>query len=112
MAQDPAEPFVRAVGARLRRLREAADITQDELGRRSNVTAKFISEVENGRTNPSIGVIGRLSAGLNLPLSVFFAEEQPDERGADLAEMILLVSGESSESRKQALRVLRALFNK
>lgn len=112
MDTDRTDPVVRAVGTRLRQLREAADITQEELGRRSNVTAKFISEVENGHTNPSIGIIGRLSAGLNLPLSIFFAEEQKDELGADLAEMNLLVSGESPESRKQALRVLRALFNK
>lgn len=103
---------IRAVGARVRKLREAAGLTQEELGARSNLTPKFISKVENGHANPSIGVVARLCVGLNLPLSVFFAEEAGSQLEQDLAAITQLISGESPEVRAQALRILRALLDK
>lgn len=106
------DEVVRAIGARVRQLREAADLTQEELGARSNLTPKFISKVENGHANPSIGVVARLCVGLNLPLSAFFAEDPNSDLARDLAEVTLLLSGETSEVRAQAIRILRALLNR
>lgn len=106
------DEVVRAIGARVRQLREAADLTQEELGARSNLTPKFISKVENGHANPSIGVLARLCVGFNLPMSVFFAEVPGSDLERDLAEVTLLLSGESTEVRAQALRILRAFLNK
>lgn len=103
---------VRVVGARVRKLREAAGLTQEDLGARSNLTPKFISKVENGHANPSIGVVARLCVGLNLPLSIFFAEERDGDLARDLSHVMSLIGSESSERRAQAIRVLRALFNK
>ncbi len=105
------DPAARAVGKRLRELREAADITQEELGRRAKLTAKFISQVENGHVNPSIGVVARLAAGLNIPLSGFFAQGAPDVLVDDLAAINALVSAQPPLARTRALRVLRALFD-
>jgi XRE family aerobic/anaerobic benzoate catabolism transcriptional regulator len=106
------DEVVRAIGARVRQLREAADLTQEELGARSNLTPKFISKVENGHANPSIGVVARLCVGLNLPLSVFFAEDAQTDIGRDLATVALLLSGETPEVRAQAIRILRALLGR
>lgn len=103
---------IRAVGARVRKLREAAGLTQEELGARSKLTPKFISKVENGHANPSIGVVARLCVGLHLPLSIFFAEEPESELEQDLAAIALLIGGEPAEARAQAIRILRALLNK
>ncbi len=102
---------VRTTGRRVRELREAAGITQEELGRRAKLTAKFISQVENGHVNPSIGVVARLAVdGLGLPLSGFFASE-PAGLVDDLAALEALVGAQPPAARKRALRVLRALFN-
>lgn len=106
------DEVVRTIGARVRKLREVAGLTQEELGARSNLTPKFISKVENGHANPSIGVVARLCVGLNLPLSVFFAEDANSELTRDLAEVTLLLSGETPAVRAQAIRILRALLNK
>ena len=38
-------------GARLRRLREAAGLTQEELAQRASLTAKGISDLERGARN-------------------------------------------------------------
>lgn len=103
---------VRTVGARVRELREVAGLTQDELGTRAKLTPKFISKVENGHVNPSIGVVARLCDGLNVPLSIFFADAPGSELERDVAEIALLIGGEPADVRAQAIRVVRALLKK
>lgn len=105
------DPAARAVGKRVKELREAADMTQEDLGHKAKLSAKFISQVETGQANPSIGVVARLSAALDLPLSAFFAREAPSILVDDLAAVTALVSSQPPTARKRALRVLRALFD-
>lgn len=109
---EPIEPIARFVGRRVRQLRDAAGITQDELGRRAKLTPKFISQVENGRANPSIGVVAQLAVdGLGVPLSAFFSDSPPDEAVEEIAAVSALVGAQSPAARRRALRVLRALFD-
>jgi transcriptional regulator with XRE-family HTH domain len=44
-------------------------MSQRELGARVGVTASFLSQLENGRTNASIGTLRRLAEGLGVRLS-------------------------------------------
>lgn len=76
------------------------------------MTAKFISQVENGHVNPSIGVVARLARdGLNMPLSAFFTECEPGVLTDDLVAATAMLGGQTQDSRHRALRVLRALFD-
>ena len=95
----------------MKELREAAKLTQDDLGQKAKLSAKFLSQVENGQANPSIGVVARLSSALNMPLSGFFAREAPGALFDDLAAITALVSSQPPLIRKRALRVLQALFD-
>jgi len=107
----PADAVVRALGRRLRELREAAQLTQEDLGRAADLTAKFISQIENGHANPSIAVLARLvENGLSLPLAAFFSDASPGELRDDLAAVQALVGAQSPAARRRALRVLKALF--
>ena len=101
----------RAVGKRVKELREAAAMTQDELGQKAKLSAKFISQVETGQANPSIGVVARLSAGLGMALPAFFSREASTELIDDVAAITALVSAQGPTARKRALRVLRALLD-
>lgn len=107
----PRDPVARALGNRLRQVREAAELTQEELGRRSKLSPKFISQVENGHVNPSIGVVTRLAGGVGLPLPAFFSTEAPETLVDDLSAIAALVSAQAGPARQRALRVLRALFD-
>lgn len=97
-------------GVRLRHFREARGLTQEALARGANLSAKFVSQIENGHTNPSIDVVARLvEQGLELPMSAFFARELGDDSRADLAQLAALLGGQPLAVRRRALRVLKAL---
>ena len=96
--------------ARLRHFREARGLTQEALARGASLSAKFVSQIENGHTNPSIDVVARLiEQGLELPMSAFFARDLNDDSRADLAQLAALLGSQPLAVRRRALRVLKAL---
>ena len=56
-------------GTRIRRLREAMDLSLRDLAERSGVSAPMLSQVERGETSPTLSVAERMAAGLELSLS-------------------------------------------
>jgi transcriptional regulator with XRE-family HTH domain len=89
-------------------LRSAIGVTQEEVARRSRVSAKFLSQVENGHANPSLDVFARIvELGLQTPLGEFFSVDADDDRDALRA----LLVGQPAAVRRRALRVLRALLD-
>ncbi len=100
------------VPRRVRAFREATGMTQEELGARSGLNQKYISETETGKINPSIQRLTQIvERGLDLPLSAFFAAEGPSGLRDDLAKLEALFGGQSTTMRRRALRVLRALVD-
>jgi len=97
-------------GARLRYFRTTAGITQEALARSAKLTPKFVSQIENGHVNPSIGVLSRLvEDGLHLPLAAFFADGSDGDVRDDLTKLVALFSSQPAGVRKRAFRVLKAL---
>ena len=68
-----------ALGARVRALREAMDLSLRDLAERSGVSAPMLSQVERGETSPTLQVAGRIARGLELRLSQLL---RLDEDGA------------------------------
>ena len=56
-------------GMRLKYLREQKGLTQEELSLRSDVNQKYISDLEQGRRNPTLKVMERLAIALDITLS-------------------------------------------
>jgi XRE family transcriptional regulator, regulator of sulfur utilization len=59
----------RAVGPRVKSLREAMDLSLRDLAGRSGVSAPMLSQVERGDTSPTLAVAQKIAAGLDLTLS-------------------------------------------
>ena len=57
------------LGARVRSLREAMDLSLRDLAERSGVSAPMLSQVERGETSPTLQVATRIAHGLELRLS-------------------------------------------
>jgi len=82
-ATETHEALATKIGQRVRRLRDQLGLTQEALAHASKLTPKFLSQIENGRVNPSIGVLARLvEDGLQVSLSAFFSW---DDEGDDAA---------------------------
>lgn len=54
------------VGANVRKARIASNYTQEQLAERSGFSQQYISELENGRRNPTIVTIYELSQALGV----------------------------------------------
>ncbi len=62
------------IGAKLRALRIALNLTQEELADRAELSKGFISQVERNLTSPSIATLTDLLECLGSSLNAFFAE--------------------------------------
>ncbi len=56
------------IGNFVRRLREQKKMTQDDLASRTGITYQYLSGLENGRENFSIGILESLGKALDCPL--------------------------------------------
>jgi XRE family transcriptional regulator, regulator of sulfur utilization len=65
-------------GPRIRRLREAMDLSLRDLADRSGVSAPMLSQVERGETSPTLAVAGRIAGGLELSLSQLVRLDETD----------------------------------
>lgn len=60
-----------SIGSTLKLLRVASDLKQSSLAKDLNVTANYLSLVENGKKEPSLTFLKKFSQRLNLPLGYF-----------------------------------------
>lgn len=52
------------VGGNVKRLRQAKDLTQEQLAFESKIDLTYLGGIERGRRNPSLLVIARIAAAL------------------------------------------------
>ncbi len=67
------------IGDRLRELREAKNLSQGDIEKRTGLLRPYLSRVENGHTVPSIETLKKLARALKVPLYQFLydGEEPP-----------------------------------
>jgi len=78
-ASESLAPPAEVLGARVRALREAMDLSLRDLAERSGVSAPMLSQVERGETSPTLQIARRIAGGLELRLSQLL---RLDEDGA------------------------------
>ncbi|MBK8170731.1 MAG: helix-turn-helix transcriptional regulator [Sandaracinaceae bacterium] len=67
-------------GARVRDLRRAEGLTQEEVAERAGVHPKYVSRVEGGLANPSLAVVIAIANALSLDPAHLFAQDAPTRR--------------------------------
>lgn len=68
------------LGKAIRKLRTDGELSQENLGLRSEIHPTWISHIESGRVNPTWGNVRRIAAGLKVPLPVLAALAEDLER--------------------------------
>ena len=64
------------LAGRLRQFRQAKDLSQGDIEKRTGLLRCYISRVENGHTVPSIETLEKISRALEVPLYHLFYEDK------------------------------------
>jgi len=75
LGEPPITPHA-AFGVVLRRLRHAAELSQETLAMESGVQRNFISLIETGQNQPTVGTIFRLATALGVKPSKMVADAE------------------------------------
>lgn len=69
MKEDSTMPSIDQVGKQIRNLRKEQQLTIEQLAQKSEVSGITISNIENGRSNPTLNILWKLTEALNVPLT-------------------------------------------
>jgi transcriptional regulator with XRE-family HTH domain len=64
----------RQVGRNIRRLRLERHLSQEEVAHRVGIVTSYYGEIERGRRNPTIRVLGKIADVLGVQLAMLVAE--------------------------------------
>ena len=99
------------LGRRIREIRKAKGLTQEELGSKADVSYKFVGEIERGQQNPSFDILVKIACALEIELLDLFRFEQEITNRKDIeAGMAKITKGISEDDLRQMFFVLRGLY--
>lgn len=102
------------VGSKIRFLRKQQKLTLQELSEKAKISLSYLSDIEKGRTNPSIGTLVSIARALGPPPGYFL--DQDNDGAIDIVDFIEnsnripLLAGGQPLTREQRLSILRALI--
>lgn len=67
--KDRDELFLKALGERIRSIRQEQNLSQDDLAVKANIEQKLISKIELGTNSPSITTLDKIARALGLTVS-------------------------------------------
>ncbi len=81
------------IGDLIVRLRKGVKLSQERLALEAGVDRRYLSDIENNRRNPSLGIISKLASYFHLSLSQFFSLAETPIRTLDEIKEILCDAG-------------------
>ena len=111
---DDNDRMLERLGARVRTLREARGLTQDQLAEMIGVDTQTVQRMERAKISPALSRVLAVASALDVAIADLFSEEgAPIEQSVQLTpdELALLTCfRDTSEARRGlALRVLREI---
>lgn len=99
-----------ALGKRIHKLRQKNSITQEQLAEQAGISPKNLSEIENGRGNPTLTSLEGLAGALGISLSELFDFESEWFSVEDLRAHLFENLGKMGEEEcRLYYRLLRVL---
>jgi transcriptional regulator with XRE-family HTH domain len=95
------------IGSRVRTLRDALKLTQDELARETGVTAQHISRIEGGLNVPSLDLLVKLSRALGVSADYLLTREETP--AFDVKGAIRGTAGLSAKSKRLLIELVGEL---
>jgi transcriptional regulator with XRE-family HTH domain len=83
--------------SRIRALRQAKGLTQEQLAEKADIAPQYLSRLENAHQVPSLDTIAEIAEALDTSPSVLLAEPQEDTQVELISRMTAVLSGLSKE---------------
>lgn len=71
------------LGKKIRKLRTAKNLTQEELAARSKLDRSYISGIERGLRNPTVATLCDIARVLGVPIATLFVFTKNDQQSND-----------------------------
>lgn len=97
------------VGRRIKRLRQAQDMTVHDLAKRSTISAGYLSEVERGLSAVSIDKLKQVADGLGIGVDALLDDSQTEVQGQNMVQIPTALSS-AAEQLNLSYRATLALF--
>lgn len=101
------------LGKRIRHLRSRLGLTQDIVAEQAQISAKYLSNIERGRENPTVDTLLRLAHALKVEPWEMFLLDQENQDSRALRGKIGDLLGEAEDGGKLLLilKILRAAIH-
>jgi len=96
------------LGARIKELRRARHLTQEQLSERINIDPKHLSRLEVGRSYPSLDTLENIRKELKVEMKEFFEFEHRVGRKKLIDRIIVLMKQTDEEKLRFILKIVRA----
>jgi transcriptional regulator with XRE-family HTH domain len=97
------------LGARIKELRKARKLSQEELSEMISVEPQHMSRIEGGRSYPSLDRLEKIALALNVPLKDFFEFMHLEDMAERLENIDALAKGLSEDQQRFVYRMVKAL---
>lgn len=105
------KPIRKQLGARIKEIRKARGLSQEDLAERVGIEAKHLSRIEVGGSYPSLDRLSKLAKALNVEMKDFFEFAHESGNSSELREVLNSLMKEATEEQlKIAVKVLRAIM--
>lgn len=95
-----------AIGQRIRKIRKAQNLSQDELAEKVGISTTHMSHIETGNTKLSLPVFVGLAAALDIRTDELLYDERPVDRSAAVEAINQILAGCST----QQIRILEDII--
>lgn len=99
------------IGLRIKNLRRAEGLSQEELAEKMGISSKYLSSIERGKENPTLDTLIKLANALKIEPSEIFNFSHEGKSKKDLIAFITtLLKTKDEEKLKLAARLIKAVY--
>lgn len=98
------------LGQRIRQLRTARKLSQEQLALRSNITPTYLGLIERNLKNPTVKVVEQLCNSMNVSLAEFFSDTKAENVNDPALQIAAQINDCSDEEKALILRLLKDIL--
>ena len=105
--------IVRALSQRIRTLRYARQMSQEELVFKAGISAAHFGQIERATKNPTVNTVGKIAAALDVPVTNLFldAPSADPQQSAILGKINAHLAGMAGDEQRDILQIIRIMQN-